>query len=411
MIGVLFWLFVASVVYTYAGYPLLLWALARFKRQPGPFEPATPPVTLLIAAFNEERVIAQKIENSLALDYPRNQLQILVADDGSDDNTRHIIQRYAAQGVELSYNPPRRGKIGAINRAMAQARGKIVVFSDATNIYQPNVLRELIAPFADPTVGAVTGARSIVAGDGALGESEGLYWKYESFIQQQETRLGSCTAAAGDILAVRRTLFEPPPDNVVIDDFYMIMRLIKRGYRIYHAPDARTSERVSLTAQHEVERRARMIAGRYQAISMAGSLLPFNRPLIVWQVVSHKFMRPLVPLAMIGALIMNGWAVAFPPAAGGSALLRLAPPFNWVMLGLQALFYVLAGVGNLVERRSGIGRALYLPAFLVNSNFAALIGLFRFLTKGQSTLWSRAPRRNDLQGAAQGGPAQSDDKS
>ncbi len=145
-----------------------------------------------------------------------------------------------------------------------------------------------------------------------------------------------------------------------------------------------------------------MIAGRYQAISMAGSLLPFNRPLIVWQVVSHKFMRPLVPLAMIGALIMNGWAVAFPPAAGGSALLRLAAPFNWMMLGLQALFYALAGVGNLVERRRGIGRALYLPAFLVNSNFAALIGLFRFLTKGQSTLWSRAPRRNDLQGTAQG---------
>ena len=394
MIRIFFWLCVSSIFYTYLGYPLLLSLLARIRPKQQPYQAATPKVTLLIAAHNEEAIIAKKLENCLALDYPADQLQILVAADGSDDRTADIVRTYAPQGVELSYSPPRRGKMAAINRAMAQARGAIVLFSDANNMYEGSVLREIVTPFADPTVGAVTGAKSIVRGDGVLGESEGLYWKYESFIKKQVTRLGCCTGVAGEILAIRHDLFEPPPDRVINDDFYMAMRVIRRGYRVIYTSQARSWERVSVSAQDEKTRRARIIAGRYQAITLASELLPWPRPLIVWQIVSHKFLRPLVPFAMIGALLTTFLAVINPSYVEKHRLFHLAPPFNWLLLLAQLLFYGLAWLGNRPSGREGrLGKLLYLPTFLVNSNLAALLGFYRFLNKSQTPLWQRVQRR------------------
>ncbi|MFN8455453.1 MAG: glycosyltransferase family 2 protein [Anaerolineae bacterium] len=395
MIATLFWGCVGVVLYTYLGYPVLLAVLARLRPKPPHYEPITPTVTLLIAAYNEEAVIAQKLDNSLALDYPPEKLHILVAADGSDDRTPDLVRNYAGRGVELSYSPPRRGKMAAINRAIAQVRGEIVVFSDANNLYEPAAVRELVAPFADPQVGAVTGAKSILSGDGALGESEGLYWRYESFIKKQETHLGCCTGVAGEILAIRRRLFELPPEHIINDDFYMAMSLVKRGYRVVYAPQARSWERVSLSAQDEVTRRARIVAGRYQVITLAPRLLPWQRPLVVWQVVSHKFLRPLVPLAMLGALLANLLSLFWPDRSPRRSLFRLTPPFNWLMLGLQLLFYGLAWLGNRRERGDKLGKLLYLPAFLVNSNLAALMGLYRSLRGGQSSLWQRVQRRGE----------------
>ncbi len=393
MISKLFWLCVSAIVYAYAGYPILLALLARFRPKPAPAKPATPEATLLIAAYNEEATIAEKLENSLALDYPRERLQILVAADGSSDQTPNIVETYAEQGVELSYSPPRRGKMAAINRAMPGTHGEIIVFSDANNMYEANVIREMVAPFADLSVGAVTGAKSIVRGDSALGESEGLYWKYESFIKEQETRLGTSIGAPGEILAIRRDLYEAPPDNIINDDFYIAMRLIQRGYRIIYNPKARSTERISLSAQDEVNRRARIVAGRYQAIALASKLLPLQNPLIVWQVISHKFLRPLIPFAMIGAWLTNFMAVLRPIRSKKYSLLHLTPPFNWLMLFFQVLFYGLAWVGNYQQERNGKpGILLYLPTFLVNSNLAAIVGLYRFLVKSQTTLWQRAQR-------------------
>ncbi len=394
MISKLFWLFVTSIIYVYAGYPLLLALLARLRPQPKFYKSTLPHVTLLIAAFNEEATIAEKLKNSLALDYPRDHLQILVAADGSDDGTPDIVREYAGQGVELNYSPPRRGKMAAINRAMPLVHGEIVIFSDANNMYSPNVIRELTAPFVDASVGAVTGAKSIVRGDGALGESEGAYWKYESFIKKQETRLGTSIGAPGEILAVRRNLYESPPDNIINDDFYIAMRLLQRGYRIIYNPKARSAERISLSAQDEMTRRARIVAGRYQAIALGPRLLPLQSPLVVWQIISHKFLRPLVPFMMVGALLSNLLAVLFPRRSEKYAALNLAPPFNWLILVAQTLFYGLAWLGNRqTGKKSGISTTLYLPTFLVNSNMAAVIGLYQFLVKGQTTLWQRAQRR------------------
>lgn len=394
MAGILFWICVALVVYAYLGYPVLLAILARLRRRSGefPVPAALPSVTLLIAAYNEEAVIAAKLRNSLALDYPRDRLQILVAADGSDDRTAEIVASFADSGVEMSHRPARGGKMAAINRAMAAARGEIVVFSDANNAYEPDTLRRLVAPFADPGVGAASGAKHIAAGGRGLGESEGLYWKYECFIKRQETRLSSCVGAAGEVFAIRRSLFEPPPTSTINDDFVMAMQIIRRGHRVVYVPEARSSEAVSPSATDEIARRARIVAGRYQAMLMSPRLLPLRNPLVVWQVISHKYLRPLVPLAMLGALLANVAAAVWPPAADDLALLRLAPPLATVFVALQAGFYGLAWLGRRVPHTTLIGKLLYVPTFLVDSNLAAAIGLFRFLTGRQTALWRRAPR-------------------
>lgn len=378
---VLLWLSIGIVLYVYAGYPLLVALLARLRGKERPFPAITPSLTLLIAAHNEEAVIAAKLENSLTLDYPENLLQILVTADGSSDATAAIVQQFADQGVELNYTPQRQGKMAAINRAMPSARGSIVVFSDANNLYDTQALRELVKPFADTAVAAVSGAKIIIKNGSILGHSEGLYWRYESFIKKQETCLGSCIGVAGEIFALRRSLFEFPPDYIINDDFYMAMRLIKRGYRVVYAPLARSYEYVSTTAKDEIVRRSRIVAGEYQAMGLPRQLLPWQRPLTIWQIISHKYLRPLLPLVMIAAFLANVIIV-----------MQQKPGFYGILLGLQIGFYLLAALGQWRQWGSLMGKMLYLPTFLVNSNWAALVGLARFLTKRQTTLWQRAQR-------------------
>ncbi|MGB8980993.1 MAG: glycosyltransferase family 2 protein [Anaerolineales bacterium] len=392
--ALLFWISLGSILYTYLGYPLLVFLLARLKPKSKPFPSHQPPVTLLIAAYNEEAVIEEKIKNSLSIDYPKNLFQTLIVSDGSTDKTPEIAKRYTDSGVKLLHQPERRGKMAAINRALPQASGEIIVFSDANNFYLPDTLCQLVRPFADPGVGAATGAKVIDKGDGSLGASEGLYWKYESFIKKQESRLRSCTSAAGEVLAIRKELYSPPPDHVINDDFFIAMQIVQRGYRLVYVPEAKSIERVSPSAEDEVTRRTRINAGRFQAMAMAKQILPFDRPLLVWQILSHKFLRPLVPFGMIGAALFNLLAVLFPPPGGG--LLMLARPYSAILLGLQILFYGLAWLGRNSGNRgeqNKLARLIYLPTFLTNSNLAALMGFVKFLRGGQSHLWERIQRR------------------
>jgi cellulose synthase/poly-beta-1,6-N-acetylglucosamine synthase-like glycosyltransferase len=397
MAGILFWLCIFGIFYVYAGYPLLLALLSRVISRPPVAGPGLPSVTLLIAAYNEEAVIAEKIENSLHLDYPADKLQVLVAADGSDDRTVEVVHSFAARGVELSFDPARLGKMSAINRAMQAARYEIILFSDANNLYPPDTLRELVRFFSDPLVGAVSGSKHVLNGDGSLGDSEGMYWKYESFIKKQETRLGSCTGVAGEIFAIRRDLFVMPPARIINDDFFIAMQVIRQGRRVVYAPQAASMERVSQSAQEEIVRRTRIVAGRYQAMSMSLGLLPFRQPLVVWQVISHKFMRPLVPFFMLGALIANGLALAFSSRAEAS-LLRLSGVYGQLVFGFQVLFYLLAWIGGRMKSRGLLSKLMYVPTFLVNSNFAALLGLFKYATGRQSVVWQRAARRSESNG-------------
>ena len=391
-----FWGSMFTVFYVYALYPLAVTVLAAlFPRRIASDPSHCPTATLLIAAYNEERCIARKLENALGLRYPRERLQIIVAADGSDDGTAEIVRGFADRGVALLHVPERSGKMAAIVRAMARARGEIVIFSDANNIYDPDALRQLVAPFADPAVGAVGGAKQIFDDTRPLSRSEGLYWKYESFIKSRETRLGSCVGAAGEILAIRRELFSAPPPHVINDDFYICMQIAGRGARVVYAPAARSVEYASSSATGEITRRARIVAGRYQAMLLLPRLVSLRHPLLLWQVVSHKFMRPLVPFAMVGALAGNIGMLAAPPPAGPLPLLRGTPPWGGIFFAAQALFYGLALLGSRIRGKGVAGKLLHLPAFLVQSNYAALLGFLGLFRGKRGVLWKRVARGDE----------------
>ena len=393
--GLIFWLCMLLIGYVYVGYPVILAVLARLLGKPEEYPEITPQVSILIAAYNEQDVIASKLENTLALDYPEECMQIVVAADGSDDRTSEIVETFVDRGVELSYDARRRGKMVAINRAVPRLKHEIVVFSDANNFYAKDALRELVKPFSNPKVGAVTGSKLILDEDDAHAKADGLYWRYESAIKKHETRLGSCTAVTGEILAIRRNLYQPPPDRVINDDFFIGLSVLRRGYRLVYASRARSYERSSLTEKDEAVRRSRIVAGRYQAMLMSGSLLPWHNPLLVWQIVSHKFMRPLVPLLMIVALLVNVAACLWqlPPMPLG--WLYLAQPFNFLFLAAQLSIYALAFFGASLKDSGWVGKLLYVPTFLVNSNIASILGLYSFFTGKQTSLWRRARRRGE----------------
>lgn len=397
IIGILFWLSVFFVLYVYLGYPLFLTILASFKKRHASYPSYTPKVTLLIAAYNEEKNIATKLENALALNYPKENLQILVAADGSDDQTVEIVKSFAPYSVELSYQTKRQGKMAAINNAMSLVRNEIILFSDANNMYNSDTLLELVKPFSDLKVGVVSGSKNILDSPDALSKADGLYWRYESYIKEQETRLSSCTSAPGEILAVRRSLYISPPGRIINDDFYIALSILRQGYRLVYVPKARSFEFSSLTTKDEDIRRSRIVAGRYQAMLFSAGILPWHSPLLVWQIISHKFMRPFVPLAMILAFFANLLALIWMPILMENRVLYLAWPYNLILFLSQLIFYILAWLGNVVKGKGRIAKLLYLPTFLVNSNLSALRGLASFLTGRQTALWQRAQRRGESQ--------------
>jgi len=393
MIVFFFWLSIFIIVYTYAGYPALLYLLGKACRKPKEYEDYEPSITLLIAAYNEEDFIRRKLDNSLNLDYPSEKLQILVVADGSTDKTAEIVQTYENRHVELCFQPQRQGKLAAIDRAMAFARGDIVLFSDANNIYEPGTLKSLVVPFSDPTVGGVSGAKHIIKDENTLGESEGLYWKYESFIKKQETRLGSCSGVSGEIFAIRRALYEPAPRHIINDDFYLAMRLLRRGYRIVYVPQARSFERTSYSKKDEIIRRKRINAGRYQALRYFRQIFPLKYPRLMWQVISHKVFRLLLPFAMIVAFLTNGLALVPGLSKGEPSILRLTFPFNWIIFSIQSLFYLLSVIGNISAGKQG--KLVYLPTFLVNSNIASFQGFLQFIKGNETALWEKVKRADN----------------
>jgi cellulose synthase/poly-beta-1,6-N-acetylglucosamine synthase-like glycosyltransferase len=395
-VSLVFWISVFFILYVYLGYPLLLTLFARLRQRLVEYSAINPGVTLLIAAYNEQGVIARKLENSLALDYPAEKLQILVAADGSNDLTVEIVQSFSSRGVEISYQPERRGKMAAINRALPEIRHDIIAFSDANNLYDNDTLNELMRPFSDPRVGAVSGSKNVFINENALTQADGLYWRYESYIKEQETRLGSCTGVSGEILAVRRDLFRSTPDKIINDDFFIAMHILRQGYRVVYTSKARSYEHSSLTEGDEDLRRSRIVAGRFQAMLYAFKILPWKNPLLVWQIISHKFMRPIVPLAMFFAFMSNLILVLFPPALSAGRSFYFYWLFSVIMLSLQFIFYLFALLGNKFKNIGWLGKVFYLPKFLVNSNLSAVRGFFSFVLGKQSSLWQRARRHGEL---------------
>ena len=214
IIAILFWGSVFVILYALVGYPLIISLIAKGRGRHEYSQIDLPAVTLMIPAYNEEVIIGRKIENSLKLNYPKDKLQILVTADGSSDRTPDIVREYSEKGIELSYTPERGGKMAAINRAIDLVRGEIIVFSDANNFYEENSIRYLVAPFEDENVGGTTGSKRIIEDERDLSSAEGFYWKYESAIKLNESIVSSCTAAVGEMFAIRKTAFEFPPSNI-----------------------------------------------------------------------------------------------------------------------------------------------------------------------------------------------------
>jgi poly-beta-1,6-N-acetyl-D-glucosamine synthase len=388
--GKLFWACTAGVAYVYAGYPAALWLLTR-NRHPGPQPPAptTPRASLIIAAFNEQKAIAAKLENSLALDHP--ELEIIVVTDGSDDETPTVASAYADRGVRVLHDPARAGKSAALNRGAAAATGDVLVFSDANNHFGADAISHLAAAFADPMVGGATGQKTVLT-DSALGQSEGLYWRYEAAIRSMESRLGSCTAANGEILAVRASEFRPIPPDVINDDLYLAMTILGSGRRFVYVPEAVSREKPADSLTSERERRSRMSAGRFSLLARPGFAFG-GGPLVTWQFLSHKVGRLAVPFMMFGALFAAIAALRGPRRG----ILELGGTWAKVATAGQLGFHLASWAGMNDDLISGEGRLAKLcraAGYIQAGNLSTMSGFWRFIRGRQTVQWERVGRQD-----------------
>ena len=371
-----FWICALVVAYSYFGYPLLMRVLARVQPRPVRKGWIEPSVAFIIAAYNEEKTIADKLENTLALLWPREKLDIIVIADGSTDQTVRIAESYRERGVRVLYKPAREGKTQALNRAAAETNSDILFFSDANTFYRPNTVRLMIRNFADPEVGGVSG-RKIVLADNNREASKGetAYWDYESRLKQAESAVGSIVTADGEIFAVRRNLFHPIPRPIVHDDMYLTMQLVSAGYRVVYEPEATSAEFASHTLKDEFHLKVRYASAGFQIVSCFKQLLLDPRRWFAWQFFSHKLTRWLIPFFILGVFL-------------SSAVLN--DLFYRVAFWAQVLFYLLAVVGSaLPKKRAGL---VYFPWYFSVMNTAALYGCARYLTIGQSPQWRKAQR-------------------
>ena len=382
----LFWVAVGGLVYTFAGYPALVCALARIAPRPVRREPVTPSVTVLVAAHNEADVIGGRIENCLALDYPADRLEIVVASDGSTDATVEAARRYerrarGAPVVRVIAYPWRRGKPSVLNDAVPQCRGEIVVLADARQRYDADAVRRLAENFADPRVGAASGELVLDNATGAaVGDGVGAYWRYEKLIRRAESARHSTVGATGAIYAIRRRLFEPIPADTLLDDVVIPARIARRGLRVVFDARARARDRAAATAREEYTRKVRTIGGNVQLFARERWLwLPTHR---LWlPAMSHKLMRLVAPFLMLTAFAT-------------AALLAPGRPVYTIALAAQTAFYAAAAAGAVLRhRRSGAARLLAVPYAFCLLNFTTLVALGRFVTGRQTVQWSKGTER------------------
>ena len=369
----------AVLAYALVGFPVLVAVRAWLFSQPlklaaQPTE--LPTVSILIAAYNEEACIAQKLDYLLACDYPHEKLEIVVVSDGSKDRTNEIVNNYPANNVTL-VAVDRLGKAGALNAAAPQLSGEIMVFTDANSMFARDALRQLVRPFGDPQVGAVAGdqryLKSNAEGETAASSGERGYWNYDRWLKRLQSRAGNATSATGAIYAIRRTLFRGAPEGVT-DDFAISTDVIEQGHRLFFAARAIAYEPVAKSSQVEFGRKVRVMSRGFRSVLLRWRLLnPFRHGFYALQLFSHKVLRRLLAFPLLGVLISS------------IALYNAHPVFPW-LAGLQVAFYTLAVVPCIVPTRR-LNKWLTLPFFICMVYAAATIALFRTLLGGRVTFW------------------------
>jgi len=386
----------AVIFYHYIGYPILIALWARLtatrnansspvsgSRDDRDADGDLPNVTLIVAAYNEQDIIAEKLRNCETLDYPADRLNFIFVTDGSSDQTPKVVQDYidrnSARSIQLLHEDTRAGKSHAINRATRFADGSIVVFSDANAIYQEDVIRLLVNRFEDAAVGAVSGQKTVTRQ--GVGESESVYWKYESAIKVNESNIASTTGVVGEMFAIRASLYRDIPSHIINDDAYLGMVVVRNGRRVVYEPRAVCVENPSASMADELTRRRRINAGRFQLL-FDPSLWPrgdWRYALCFW---SHKFLRLVLGPVMILLLISTA-AVVLSGSAGW---------FFWLLFAGQLAVYSLAVANYFVSSGSIVAKLTKICSFIVSTNLNTIPSLINYLKGKQTVLWDRARR-------------------
>lgn len=378
---IMFWVAALVIGYTYVGYPLLMRAWAQLRGRPHHCKRANPSVSVLVVAHNEAPRILRRIENLLELDYEADRLEIVIASDGSSDETVALANTFCTAGVQVVAFDEHRGKPAVLNDVVANLRGEIVVLMDVRQSIAKNAIRILVNNFADAGTGAVSGELVLTGGEGREGASDGsmdgvgFYWRYEKFIRLSESRVDSTVGATGALYAIRRELFEPIPADTILDDVLIPMQIVRQGFRVLFESSALASEPVSDSPTAEFRRKVRTIGGNFQLLVHHPWLLnPFANRLWL-QTVSHKLFRLLCPACLVLVLVAN--------------LMLLDLLFYQLTFLLQVAFYTAALVAQLAPRASRKTALLSVPHTFCLLNWSTVAGFGRFISGRQLVTWER----------------------
>lgn len=375
VLEILFWLLIGLAAYVYIGYPIALFVLSHLFFRPIRKDDFTPSVSVIIAAYNEEQDLPAKLDNMLLLDYPKEKLEIIVASDCSTDNTDEIVRGYSEHGIILNRQERRLGKTWAQQQAAKNSSGEILVFSDATTIYQPDAIRKIVRSFADPEVGCVAGQLVYVdKASTAVGKGCQSYWSYEKFLKTCESRLGSLIGVSGCLYAVRR-ICQVRLSSQMIDDFVIATEIHLQGLRTVYEPEAISMEDTNKQGKDELRMRIRVISQTLRALNKYQEVFSLARHgMFAFQMISHKALRYVVPFLLIGALIIN-WL-----------LITESTIYYSTFLGQTALYFS-AFVGWAAERLKIKIGPLAIPYYFMLVNVASIGGILRFMNGGTQVVW------------------------
>ncbi len=389
-----FWTALFLVFYAYLGYGALLLILVKlnslFKAKSdsvGQLEEDLPAVTFIVAAYNEEEWIEDKMRNCLAFDYPSDKIQFWFVTDGSTDATPALIEEFQDTNnaiVRLFHNPERKGKIAAVERIMPMVQTPVTIFTDANTDVNLEAIRLIVRHYKNPMIGAVAGEKRIAhnASSDATGAGEGIYWRYESKLKEWDARLNTAIGAAGELFSIRTKLYQPVPHDTLIEDFVMTMRIAMQGFKIEYEPGAFALESQSASIREELKRKIRIAAGGLQTVVRLRQLLnPFRYGLLSFQYLSHRVLRwTIAPIALPILFLLNFY-------------LFLEGGFTYQFLFCaQVVFYLLALMGWLMESRKIRFKILFIPYYFCMMNYAMYRGFFRLLSGRQSVVWEKARR-------------------
>jgi len=380
---IILWISIGGLAAIYAGYGIVIVLINKFSRHQHEIklrDELMPEVAVLIAAFNEDEIISGKIENTLSLNYPVDKLHIYVISDGSTDRTNEIVSGY--KNVTLLYQPARKGKSAAINRAMPFVEQPITIFTDANVMIDKEAIRAIVKHYARTKVGGVSGEKVVMHDERASAAStEGLYWKYESFLKKQDALLYSVAGAAGEMFSIRTALFEPIPEDTLLDDFTIAMNIIRKGYQVKYEATALACENPSLNINEEYKRKVRIAAGGIQTTLRCLDILnPREYGIFAFQLLIHRVSRwTIAPVFIVIAFISN-------------LLLIKESDVYLELFILQLVFHVAAAAGWYLGNRNIKIKALHVPFYFEFMHYCVVMGWIRYFKGNQKATWQKATR-------------------